>query len=207
MNIRKWKGINVLEKIELILETFKDIGKLTAAQLMKGQSLNPEESDNFKQVTGRVFHQAINQIRKNDIEKLNKGLPSKGLKTLSVYDVNEYNKMKCFLGKNNSSGYCIHGKDELVSVFSSQKSSADAIMKDVVKNEVKRLDCFAFRNEGKISGPLYKLYTKYGFKIDKSMNIGKKGEPYAIINGVSDFVTDSGVVQFDNPQVVIFMKR
>ena len=206
MNIQKKKGISVLEKIELILDAFKDIGKLTAAQLMKGQKLYPEEPGNFREVTGRIFHQAINQIRKNDIERLNKGLPSKGLKSLSVYDVKGYMDMKCFLGINNSSGYCIHG-GELVSVFSSQKASADAIMKDAIKNGAKRLDCYVLRIKGKISGPLYKLYTKYGFKIDKSMKSGKPGEPYAIVNGISDFVNDRGEVEPDNPQVVVFMKR
>lgn len=207
MNIVTKKAISVLEQIDLILDAFKDIGKLSPEQLMKGQKLKPSDVDNFREVVGRVFHQAITQIRKNDIERLNKGLPFKGLKSLSVYGVKEYKQMKCFLGKNNSSGYCLAHNDELVSVFSSQKSSAKAIMKDAVERGAKRLDCYALREEGKISGPLYKLYTKYGFKIDKSMNIGKVGEPYAVINGISDFVTDNGIVQPDNPQVVIFMKR
>lgn len=201
------RRVTILERIELILEAFKDIGKLTAAQLMKGQKLSPEEVGNFKEVTGRVFYQAIKQIRKNDIERLNKGLPSKGLKTLSVYGAKDYKQMKCYLGANNSSGYCIAHRDELVSVFSSQKSSADAIMVDAVKNGAKRLDCFAFRENGKIYGPLYKLYTKYGFKVDKSKNEGKPGEAYAIIRGVSDYVNDKEEVEPDNPQVVIFMKR
>lgn len=106
-----------------------------------------------------------------------------------------------------SSGYCIAHRDELASVFSSQKSSADAIMVDALKNGAKRLDCFAFRINNKISGPLYKLYTKYGFKTDKSMNTGKKGEAYSVVHGVSDYVNDKGDVDMDNPQVVIFMKR
>lgn len=197
----------VYDNICYVLEAFKDIGKLSPEQLKKGQYLNPNEKDNFTLVDGRVFHQAIGKIKQNDIARGNQGLPSKGLKTLSVYGPAEYNKMKCYLGKNNSSGYCIAHKDELVSVFSSQKASGDAIMLDAVKNGARRLDCYAFRREGKIEGPLYKLYTKYGFKVDTSMNSGKKGEPYAIVKGVSDYVNDSGGVEPDNPQVVIFMKR
>lgn len=199
--------ISILERIEWLLEAFKDIGKLSPKQLQKGLMLDPKDGENFKQVDGRIFYNAIKQIKQNDIAKLNKGLPDKGLKSLSVYSAGDYKKMKCYLGKNNSSGYAITHGNELVSVFSSQKSSGDAIVSDAVKNGAKFLDCFAFRKNGKISGPLYKLYTKYGFKIDKSRNEGKSGEPYAIINGVSDYVNDSDKVEPENEQVVIFMKR
>ena len=200
------KNQNILDKIEFILDAFKDMGKLSPLELMKGQYLNPDD-DNFKQVTGRVFYQSINQIRQNDIDKIDRGLKPKGLKTLSIYKVNDYNNMKCYLGQNNSSGYCIAHNDEIVSVFSSQKSSIAAIMKDSIKNGARRLDCYAIRNGNKISGKLFKIYSKYGFKIDKTMNSGKQGEIYAIINGVSDFVNDKGEVEPDNPEVVIFMKR
>jgi len=198
--------MNILDRIDFILETFKEMGKLSPDELRKGQKL-VSDGDNFKEVSGRIFYQSINKIRSNDIEKLNKGLPSKGLKTLSVYDVKEYKKMKCFLGKNNSSGYCIAHGDELVSVFSSQGSSGNELVKNAVKNGTKRLDCFALQKDGKIEGPLFKLYSKYGFKVDKSMNSGKKGEPYSIQNGVSYFVNVKEEVDPDNPQVVVFMKR
>jgi len=180
---------------------------LSATQLKKGQFLDPMVEGNFVKVDGRVFYKAIKQIRYNDMERSNAGLPFKGLGTLSTYNAGEYSKMKCYLGKNNSSGYCIKGGGDLVSVFSSQKSSADAIMVDAVKNGAKTLDCYAIHNNGKISGPLYNLYSKYGFKIDKSMNDGKPGEPYTITKGISLFVNDKGVVEPDNPSVVVFMKK
>jgi len=202
MNMKR----SILEKLDWYLEAFKDIGKLSPEELQKGQYLNPKD-DNFKQVDGRIFYNAISQIKSNDIAKLNKNLPSKGLNTLSVYNAGEYKKMKCYLGKNNSSGYCIAHGSELVSVFSSQKSSGDAIVIDAVKNGAKHLDAFAFRIKGKISGPLYKLYSKYGFKIDKAKNEGTPGEVYAVINGVSDYVNDDEQVEPENEQVVIFMKR
>ena len=193
------------KKIDIVLESFKDIGKLSKQELQKGQSLIPEE-ENFKQVTGRVFYQAISNIRINDIAR---GDEAKGMSALTIYSVSEYKKMKCYLGKNNSSGYCIAHGDELVSVFSSQKSSGKAIMVDAIKNNAKRLDCFAIRNPktGKISGDLYSLYSKFGFKIVKGMNKGTPGEPYTIVNGISDYVDDSGDVHPDDPRVVIFMKR
>ena len=193
------------KKIDIVLEAFKDIGKLSKQELQKGQALNPEE-ENFKQVTGRIFYHVITNIRVNDIAR---GDKAKGLSTLTVYSVAEYKNMKCYIGKNNSSGYCIAHGDELVSVFSSQKSSGKAIMVDALKNNAKRLDCFAIRNPktGKISGDLYSLYSRFEFKIVKDMNEGTPGEPYTIVKGVSDYVDDDGNVHPDDPRVVIFMKR
>ena len=191
----------VLHRIDSILEAFKDIGKLSAKELMRGQKLNPDDSDNFKQVTGRVFHQSVSKIRVNDIAR---GDNAKGLDTLTVYKVSEYKKMKCYLGKNNSSGYCIAHRDELVSVFSSQQSSGTAIMKSAIKNGAKRLDCFALRNNDKISGDLYKFYSNAGFKIDERKNEGK---PYPVVNGVSDYVDDKGNIHPEDERVVIYMKR
>lgn len=80
-------------------------------------------------------------------------------------------------------------------------------MLSAIENGAKRLDCFAIRRNGKIEGQLFNLYSNYGFKIDTDMNSGKKGEPYAIVNGVSDYVDENGVVHPDDERVVIFMKR
>ncbi len=186
-----------------VFEAFSDLGKMSDQELKKGKKLTPGE-DNFKETTGDIFHKAITKIRVNDIGR--KDL-SKGLENLTVYSKSEYNKMKCYLGKNNSSGYALsdHGK-ELVSVFSSQASSADAIVQDAIKNGARHLDCFAERNNGKITGALYKLYSRNNFKINKGLNSGKEGEPYSIQNGISSFVDSDEVVQEDNPVVVVFMK-
>ena len=196
----------VLHRIDSILEAFKDIGKLSAKELMKGQRLDPNNDGNFELVTGRVFHQAVSQIRVNDIAR---GDNAKGLDTLTVYKVSEYKKMKCYLGKNNSSGYCISHRNELVSVFSSQQSSGKAIMKSALENGAKRLDCFALQNPitNNISGNLYNLYSRFKFKIDKQKNEGKPDDPYSIVNGVSNYVDDRGVVHPNDERVVIFMKR
>jgi hypothetical protein len=188
-----------------LIEKFTDMGKLSDTDLKKGQSLTDEE---FNEVEGTAFFDAISKIRDNDISKLNKGLPYKGLDTLTVYKRPEYKNMRCFLGPNNSSGYALHDKHELVSVFSSQGSSGNAIMTSAVKNGATHLDCFAFRDKSdNISGPLYSLYSKHGFKIDKSMNSGTPGEAYAIVKGVSDFVDDNEVAHPEDERVVIFMKR
>jgi len=188
---------------EYIAETFKDIGKLSPDELKKGQRLDKSSTDNFNEVSARVFYEAISKIKENDIAKKDK---AKGLDTLTVYSPKEYKEMKCFLGKNNSSGYALHG-NELVSVFSTQGSSGSAIVQDAIRNGAKRLDCFATRINGKISGQLYSLYTRNGFKIDKHLNSGKPGEPYAIVKGVSDYVDDNGKVHPNDERVVIFMEH
>jgi len=196
-----------MKLIELMPEAFTDLGKLSDEELMKGQDLTPGAEGNFREVDGRVFYKAISRISQNDIARMNKGLPSKGLHTLSVYKPNEYNNMKCFLGVNNSSGFALNG-DEIVSVFSTQGSSGKALMAEAIKQGGRRLDCYAERDEnGMIHGPLYSLYSRMGFRVDESMNSGTPGEPYAIVKGVSDYVDDNGQVHPEHPVVVIFMIR
>lgn len=93
--------------------------------------------------------------------------------------------MKCYIGINNSSGYALH-HDELVSVFSSQKSSGSAIVQDAIKMGLNDLIVLQLENQMvKYQGYLYTLYSRNGFKIDTNMNVGKDGEPYSIKNGVS----------------------
>jgi hypothetical protein len=187
-------------------EAFIDLGRNDPATLIKGQSLDPNEEENFHRVDSRTFFRVISRLRQNDFKRLNANLPSKGLHTLSVYPLNDYAGMDCFIGKNNSSGFALHD-GELVSVFSTQRSSGDAIVSSAVKNGAKRLDCFAIRQNGKITGPLYRLYSRHGFVVDSENNSGTPGEPYATVAGVSDFVNDAGEVEPHNPAVVVFMKR
>lgn len=195
---------------DFFLEKFSDLGKLSPEQLRKGQRLNPQDSDNFQQVSGRVFYQALTNITKND--EFRRTVNPKFFKNiknnLSVYPVSDYQRMKCFLGKNNSSGFCIKDGDELVSVFSSQESSGNALVQESIREGATRLDCFATQDEnGQIKDEgLYRLYSRNGFVIDKSMNHGNKGEAYSIQNGVSYYVDNQGNVDPTNPTVVIFMK-
>ncbi len=189
-----------------IFEAFKDIGKLSNQELEKGQRLEKNNKDNFVEVDANVFYKAVSRIRSNDIAK---GDQAKGLDTLTIYSKNEYNKMNCYLGINNSSGYAIAHGDELVSVFSSQKSSGSAIVQDAKRNGATHLDCFATRTgglNGKISGDLYSLYSRNGFKINKKLTTGTNPMvPYTIIKGISAFVNSKEQVELDNPSVVIFM--
>jgi hypothetical protein len=184
-----------------IFEKFSDIGKLSDEELKKGKAIGPND---FVQVSGLVFYNAIKKIKQNDIAK---GDKSKGLETLTVYNKNEYRKMKCFLGFNNSSGYCLKDQNELVSVFSTQGSSGNSIVQNAIKNGAKHLDCFALLKDGKVSGDLYKLYSRNGFRINTKLTTGELGVPYTIQNGISRFVNNKEQVELDNPQVVIFMVR
>jgi hypothetical protein len=187
-------------------EAFNDLGKNDPADLVKGQPLDPKKDDNFHKVDARTFYRVVSRLRANDFARLNANLPSKGLHTLEAYPPQEYASMHCYIGKNNSSGFAI--KDgNLVSVFSTQRSSGDAIVAAAVQFGAKTLDCFATRAGGSITGPLFRLYMRHGFHIDQQMNSGTPGEPYAIVNGVSSFVNDQEQVEPENPSVVVFMRR
>jgi hypothetical protein len=128
------------------------------------------------------------------------------MNNLSVYPVQDYQRMKCFLGKNNSSGFCIKDEDELVSVFSSQESSGNALVQEAIKQGATRLDCFATQDDkGNIKDEgLFRLYSRNGFVIDRTLNM--EGE-YPVKNGISYFVDDNGNVDPTNPTVVIFMVK
>jgi len=195
---------------EILVEAFSDLGKLSPEQLRKGYRLNPNDSDNFKEVSGRVFHNALEVIKNNDdMRKVTNPDYYKAIRqNLSTYPIAEYNSMRCFLGKNNSSGFCIKDDDELVSLFSSLESSGKAAALAAIENGAKRLDCFATQDQnGNIKNEgLYKLYSSVGFVIDESLTTGELGEPYAIQNGISYFVGPDEVVDPTHPTVVIFMK-
>jgi len=193
--------------IQFFYEAYSDLGKLSPEQLQKGYRLNPQDSDNFKEVDGRVFHDVLKVIMANDANRppeRKKGI----MENLTLYSVEDYKKMKCFVGINNSSGFCIKGGDEIVSLFSSLDSAGDAAAAEAVKQGGRRLDCFAEQDgKGGIKNTgLYKLYSRNGFKIDKDLNIGEVGEPYSVQNGISYFVDDNGNVDPTNEKVVVFMK-
>lgn len=199
---------------QFFYESFSDLGNLSPEQLKKGQRLNPQDQGNFKQVDGRVFYNALKVVMANDeqrplVQTPTQPYTTKGIrKNITLYEVKDYQQMKCFLGKNNSSGFCIKDGDEIVSVFSSLGSSGDAAVVEAIKQGGRRLDCFAkqdgqggIKNEG-----LYKLYSRHGFKIDTDLNTGDVGEPYSIQNGVSYYVDENGNVDPTNETVVVFMK-
>jgi hypothetical protein len=187
----------------LFEEAFSDMGKLSPEKLVRGQRLDPDD-DNFVQVDGRVFHKVVSKIKQNDMNRL----APKGLETLTVYDVKDYMNMKCFVGKNNSSGFAIKDGGELVSVFSSQNSSGDALMIKAIEEGATHLDCYAKKdaNGNVLNTGLVKLYRRHGFEIDKSLTTGNIGEPYSIQNGVSLYVNENEEVEPDNENVVVFMK-
>lgn len=188
-------------------EAFTDLEKLSPAELTKGQPLDPSDRGNFRRVDARVFHRTLTHLQSNDLAKLDAGVPSKGLNTLTAYSVDEYRKMACFIGINNSSGFAVTRSGELVSVFSSQRSSGAAIVTAAVENGARHLDCFCLRQGGRIEGALFRLYSRAGFKIDRDRNEGVPGEPMSIVRGISDFVDERGVVHPDDPRVVVFMRR
>ena len=188
-------------------EDFLDLGRLPPEKLVKGQPLKPGAAGNFTQVEAHVFHRALSRLQANDLAKANAGLPTKGLHTLTPYGVAKYQTMSCYLGANNSSGFALTGQGELVSVFSTQRSSGSAIVAAAIANGARTLDCFALRQGNAYVGPLFTLYSRAGFRIDTSRNEGTPGQPYAIVRGVSAFVDDAGQVRPEDPRVIVFMRR
>jgi hypothetical protein len=196
--------------VQYFYEAFSDLGKLSPEQLQKGQRLDPENGDNFQQVDGRVFHKAVTRIMINDDGRCAAGdvMCKKLRENLTIYELNDYKKMKCFLGRNNSSGFCIKDGDELVSVFSALGSAGKAAVKEAIKQGAKRLDCFAQQdgNGNILNVGLPKLYRMFGFEVDRNMTTGDDPSvPYTIVKGVSYFVNDRDEVELTNPKVVVFM--
>ena len=194
---------------EFFDEAYKDLGKLSPEQLRKGFRLIPDEKDNFQQVDGRVFYNALVNFMHNDAVRENSDpIFFKNIRNnLTIYSVSDYKKMKCFLGKNNSSGFAIKDGNELVSVVSTLEASGNAVVQEAIKQGATRLDCFAKQDSkgNVVDDGLYKLYKRSGFIIDKSKNDGILGEPYSVQNGISYYVDDSGKVDPTNSTIVIFM--
>jgi hypothetical protein len=192
-------------------EKFTDIGKLSPEQLKVSRRLTPEDANSFKEVDWRRFYKIINAYMNADTARSPVDHKEhdwyKDIKNnITIYEPKEYSKMKCFIGPNNTSGYCIKDGDELVSVFSAIESSGDAIVKSAIKNGAKRLDCFA-EQDGKgniLPTKLFKLYSRNGFVIDTDKNYDKM--PYPIYNGISYYVDDDGNIDRNNKTVVVYMK-
>lgn len=192
-------------------EAFSDIGKLSPEQLKLGRRLNPEDSEKFKPIDWRNFYKIINNYMESDAARSDPKHQShdlyRGIKdNITIYKPEEYADMKCFVGPNNTSGYCIKKGDELVSVFSAMGSSGDALVKSAIKNGARRLDCFAQQDgEGGIKNTgLYKLYSRNGFVIDTDKNDDTM--PYPVFNGISYYVDENGNIDRDAETVVVYMK-
>lgn len=184
-------------------EAFSDIGKLSPEILKKGYKLNSDDSEKFKPVDWRNFYKIINGYMRSDVSSS----APKGIKdNITLYKPEEYAKMKCFVGPNNTSGYCIKDGDELVSVFSARESSGDAIVQSAIKNGARRLDCFAKQDgKGGIKNVgLFKLYSRNGFVIDTDKNDDTM--PYPVFNGISYYVDENGNIDRNAETVVVYMK-
>lgn len=188
-------------------EAFSDIGKLSPEQLKISRRLTADDSENFKKVDWRSFYKIINAYMKADESRSNNPELFKDIKNnITIYKPQEYSKMECYVGPNNTSGYCIKEGDELVSVFSAGESSGDAIVKSAIKNGARRLDCFAEQDENGNIKPtkLFKLYSRNGFVIDRDKN--DDSMPYPIFNGISYYVDENGKIHKDAETVVVYMK-
>lgn len=106
---------------------------------------------NIKEVGAKEFHK---NFTKNVKHLQNKEL-------VDIHSVREYQDTKNFLSQNGKSGFSITKGGDLISVFNSDtKHGFLNSIKDIIKNNVKTLDCY----KSKIQD-LQAIYTKvFGFK-------------------------------------------
>ena len=113
----------------------------------------------YNQVDSRQFYIALNIAqRKNPLIK----------DMVHLYTPIEYSNMRCYLSRDNASGYAIKDGD-LVSVFSLVKGRGTDLVISAKKSGANRLDCF--------DGYLVSLYSKLAFKEYKRELNWVVGEP------------------------------
>jgi len=125
-------------------------------------------------VDGKVFHAALLHAKQH----------GKNMEGVDLYSIAEYdNDMCCYLSNDSLSGYVINFNGELLSVFSLVSKRGDTLVKHAIKHGAMKLNCFVdVSDNGIFSGPLWTLYSRNGFKLDTSVNVG--GE-FPVVNGVS----------------------
>ena len=145
------------------------------------------QSIEIVRATGQAFYDALASAKQN----------GQNMDGVDLYSAAEYDGMRCYLSADELSGYAIKSDRTLISVFSTVRGRGDELVSSAVKNGATKLDCFVSMSEdGEFSGPLWTLYTRYGFKIDTSIN--DDGE-YPIVNGVSKVEGE--------PAAVVYMTR
>jgi len=147
----------------------------------------------FTEASAEDFNKAINEAKKN-MKSSNK---SKGMDVLTDYSLSDYKKYKTYLSNDGKSGYMVKSDGDLVSVFSLVSGRGNSIMQSAIANGAKKLDFFATQDKnGKLSGHLYDLYSRHGFKVNTAHN---EGGEYPVKNGLSPVAGTN--------QVVVYMKR
>lgn len=120
-----------------------------------------------------LFHNALVNAKHN----------GRNMEGVDVYPISKYDDMLCYLSDDGRSGYAIKSDSTLVSVFSTVRGRGDDLISHAVYNGASKLDCFvSVSSDGGFYGPLWKLYTRHGFRLDTSINIDGQ---YPVTNGVS----------------------
>lgn len=118
----------------------------------KQKFLNLENFTMIENVNAKTFY--------NNFVKSSKTLNNKEL--VDIHSVNEYKTTKNYISKDGKSGFSITKSGDLISVFnSSNKKGFLKSIADIVKQNVKTLDCYKSRVQD-----LPTMYNKiFGFKI------------------------------------------
>ena len=118
----------------------------------KQKFLNLENFTMIENVNAKTFY--------NNFVKSSKTLNNKEL--VDIHSVNEYKTTKNYISKDGKSGFSITKSGDLISVFnSSNKRGFLKSIADIVKQNVKTLDCYKSKVQD-----LPTMYNKiFGFKI------------------------------------------
>jgi len=174
---------------------------------MKLKQIFEEDSNKVKMlhVSPKEFLNVINKVSKNDLAPQD---IEAGLDTLTIYDLNDYRKCKCYLNKTTPGGFAID-KDskDLISFFSNGGPDGKTLVKEALKKGAKKTDCYALISGKKLSGDLYELYINNGFMINTDINIGAEEEAYSVKNGISRYVDDKGKIKPNDKRVIVFLVK
>jgi len=108
--------------------------------------------NNYQELAANSDESAASFI--SDFRKANK-INGKVSAQVYEYSAEEYKQMKLFKAENGQSGFAIKQDGDIVSVFSSERGSAHAMIELAIQNGGKKLDCF--------DTYLPKMYKKHGF--------------------------------------------
>lgn len=121
----------------------------TRAEQLRSQGLSAPAVYELDQKGAHGFHDAIASLKEDNPYHA----------SVSVYEAEEYEKMRLFVTENGKSGFAIANGDELVSVFSRRDSANPKCARSLVATAVslgaRRLDCY--------DTVLPKIYAREGF--------------------------------------------
>lgn len=159
--------------VQLHTAKLRDLYNLAQVEYVLG----PVPPKNAKLAAANItFHPVSGEQFYNAIMRAISGPLAKYKESLSVYSVDDYKKMDCYLSTDNTAGYCVTPDRGIVSVFSTGKvhGARIAAVQDALQRGGEAIDAF---DEHTVE-----LYTRLGFEICKP----SKSDPQYATSGWSE---------------------